>query len=112
LFFGGAAIATGVPSNAGVATAIDAWNCLGTALALIYNDTEKERDKLAVSISSENGKSWQWKRHLENTLKERFDYPSIIQSKDGSLQVTYSYNLKTIKHACFDEAWVQEGEGK
>jgi len=81
-------------------------------LALIYNDTEKERDKLAVSISSDNGETWRWTRHLENTPKERFDYPSIIQSKDGSLHVTYSYNLKTVKHAHFDEAWVQEGDSK
>ena len=79
-------------------------------LALIYNDTEKERDKLAISISSDNGKTWQWTRHLENTPHGRFDYPSIIQSKDGSLHVTYSYNLKTIKHVHFDEAWVQDGD--
>jgi len=81
-------------------------------LALIYNDTEKARDKLAISISSDSGKTWQWTRHLENTPKERFDYPSIIQSKDDSIHVTYSYNLKTIKHAHFDEAWVQEGDAK
>jgi len=79
-------------------------------VALIYKDTEKERDKLAISVSSDNGKTWRWTRHLENTPKGRFDYPSIIQSKDGSIHVTYSYNLKTIKHAHFDEAWVQEGD--
>ena len=81
-------------------------------LALIYNDTEKERDKLAISISTDNGATWQWTRHIENTPKERFDYPSIIQSKDGSIHVTYSYNTKVIKHAHFDEAWVQEGDPK
>jgi predicted neuraminidase len=81
-------------------------------LALIYNDTEKERDKLAISVSTDNGTTWQWTRHIEDTPKERFDYPSIIQSKDGSIHVTYSYNTKTIKHAHFDEAWVQEGDAK
>ena len=81
-------------------------------LALIYNDTEKERDKLAISISTDNGTTWQWTRHIENTPKGRFDYPSIIQSRDGSIHVTYSYNTKTIKHAHFDEAWVQEGDPK
>jgi predicted neuraminidase len=81
-------------------------------LALIYNDTEKERDRLAISISTDNGTTWQWTRHIENTPKERFDYPSIIQSKDGSIHVTYSYNTKTIKHAHFNEAWVQEGDAR
>ena len=79
-------------------------------MVLVYNDTEKERDKLAISISADNGKTWQWTRHLENSPKERFDYPSIIQSGDGSLHVTYSYNTRAIKHAHFDEAWVQQGD--
>jgi predicted neuraminidase len=81
-------------------------------LALVYNDTEKERDKLAISISTDNGTTWQWTRHIENTPKGRFDYPSLIQSRDGSIHVTYSYDTKAIKHAHFDEAWVQEGEPK
>ena len=65
-----------------------------------------------ISISTDNGAIWQWTWHIENTPKGRFDYPSIIQSRDGSIHVTYSYNTKTIKHAHFDEAWVQEGEPK
>ena len=81
-------------------------------MALVYNDTEKERDKLAISISTDNGTTWQWTRHIENTPKGRFDYPSLIQSRDGSIHVSYSYNTKTIKHAHFDEAWVQEGDAK
>jgi predicted neuraminidase len=81
-------------------------------LALIYNDTEQERERLAVSISTDNGVTWRWTRHLENTPKGRFDYPSIIQARDGSLHATYSYNLKTIKHAHFNEEWIEAGDGK
>jgi predicted neuraminidase len=91
---------------------IEATTLRNGHLALIYNDTEKERDKLAISISTDNGTTWQWTRHIENTPNGRFDYPSIVQSKDGSIHVTYSYNTKTIKHAHFDEAWVQEGDVK
>jgi predicted neuraminidase len=79
-------------------------------MALVYNDTESNRDRLAISISTDNGKSWQWTRHIENKPQERFDYPSIIQAKDGSIHVTYTYNTKVIRHAHFDEAWVQEGD--
>ena len=79
-------------------------------LALVYNDTVRDRDKLAISISTDNAQTWRWTRHLENTPKGRFDYPSIIQAADSTLHVTYSYNTKTIKHAHFDEAWVQAGE--
>jgi hypothetical protein len=80
-------------------------------LALIYNDQEDSpRDRLAVSISDDDGKTWAWTRHLEDIPGGRFDYPSMIQAKDGSLHASYSYNLKTIKHVRFDAAWVQQGD--
>ena len=78
-------------------------------LLLIYNDKESSpRDRLAVSLSADEGRTWRWTRHLEDRPGERFDYPSVIQSRDGTLHATYSYNLKTIKHVQFDEAWVQQ----
>lgn len=79
-------------------------------LLMIYNDREKGRDRLAVSISTDRGRTWPWTRHLEDTPGQRFDYPSIIQAQDGSLQATYSFNLRTIKHVRFNEAWVREGD--
>ncbi|MHC4566887.1 MAG: sialidase family protein [Planctomycetota bacterium] len=81
--------------------------------ALAYNDTEDGRHSLAVSISTDEGKSWQYSRHLERDL----GYPSIIQGRDGTLHVVYSYHhkdrkggpSKTIKYVQFDEAWVRQG---
>ncbi len=78
-------------------------------LALIYNDRAESRDSLAVSFSADDGTTWKWTRYLENTPGGRFDYPSLIQAKDGTLHSSYSYNLKTIKHVHFDEDWVQQG---
>ena len=75
---------------------------------MIYNDKEDARDRLAVSISTDRGKTWQWTRHLEDTPGERFDYPSIIQAKDDTLHATYSYNTSAIKYVRFNEAWVQK----
>jgi predicted neuraminidase len=80
-------------------------------LLMIYNDVEDSpRDKLAVSISDDRGKTWKWTRHLEDLEGGRFDYPSIIQAQDGTLHATYSYNLETIKHVHFNEEWVQAGD--
>ncbi len=97
--------------------------------ALIYNDTERGRHSLAVSISDDEGKTWRWTRHLEldsaATEAGSFSYPSIIQARDGSLHATYSYHLnrsnlekdadgkpkrKSIKHAHFNEEWVMAGD--
>jgi predicted neuraminidase len=96
---------------------------------LIYNDTEQGRNSLAISISTDEGQTWRWTRHLEFDPPGReagaFHYPSIIQARDGSLHASYSYHLskkevgtdaegqparKAIKHAHFNEAWVIEGD--
>jgi len=79
-------------------------------LAMIYNDSAEERDRLAVSISEYRGHTWRWIRHLDNTPGQRFDYPSIIQTPDGAIHATYSYNTSTIKYARFNETWVQQGD--
>jgi len=93
---------------------------------LISNDTERGRHSLAVQISDDEGRTWKWKRHLEfnepGPEAGSFHYPSITQAKDGTLHASYSYHLarktlpkdvdgdpagKSIKHAHFNEAWVQ-----
>jgi hypothetical protein len=98
--------ATSLPNPGG---GIEAIALASGDLAIVYNDKESSpRDRLAVSISSDEGQTWRWTRHLENTPGQRFDYPSIVQGRDGSLHATYSYNLKTIKHVTFNEAWIKE----
>jgi predicted neuraminidase len=98
--------------------------------ALIGNDTERGRHSLAVQISDDEGKTWKWKRHLEldpsGPEAGSYSYPSLLQGRDGSLHASYSYHLskrslpkdvdgdpagKSIKHAHFNEAWVQQGDG-
>ncbi len=78
---------------------------------LIYNDQASGRNRLAVSISDDEGKSWQWTRHLEDEPAGSFHYPSVIQGKDGTIHAIYSYFVddgKSMKHAAFNEAWVQK----
>ena len=90
--------------------------------ALIYNDTERGRHSLAVSISDDEGQTWRWTRHLELDQRGQgagsFHYPSLIQSRDGMLHATYSYFLnhlaqgeprKSIKYARFNVEWVKAG---
>jgi len=80
---------------------------------LAYNDTERGRESLAVSLSTDEGKTWSHTRHLESGSPEKSSpsaaYPSIIQGADGSLHVVYSFHgtSKTIKHARFTESWLQ-----
>jgi predicted neuraminidase len=80
---------------------------------LAYNDTEKGRESLAVSLSIDEGKTWPYTRHLESGSPDKSSpsasYPSIIQGADDSLHVVYSYHgaRKTIKHVRFTESWLK-----
>ncbi len=101
------------------------------AWALVYNDLERDRYSLAVSLSEDEGRTWRWTRHIERDAdpseperRGQYHYPSIIQAADGTLHVTYSYFIpaavaqkdtegrllrKSIKHAHFNEAWIRAG---
>ena len=79
---------------------------------LVYNDTDEGRYSLAVSLSDDEGKSWKWKKNLENKIGGSFSYPSVIQDSKGSIHVTYTYRIsdteKTIKYVTFHEDWVKQ----
>jgi predicted neuraminidase len=77
---------------------------------LIYNDIDDGRYSIAAALSNDEGKTWEWKKNLENIENGSFSYPSIIQTKDGKIHVSYSYHLsdhkKSIKHVVFEENWI------
>ena len=80
---------------------------------LVHNDTTDGRNSLAVSLSEDEGKTWQWTRHLENQESGSYHYPAVIQGADGTIHAVYSYFVdggKSMKHAAFDEAWIREGD--
>ncbi len=80
---------------------------------LIYNDTQEERNSLAVSLSDDEGTTWKWTRHLEHAPTGSYHYPAIIQGKDGRLHAVYSYFVqggKSMKHAAFNEDWIRQGD--
>ena len=80
---------------------------------LVYNDTTRGRNSLAVSISDDEGKSWKWTRHLERHKTGSYHYPAVIQGKDGTIHAVYSYFVrggKSMKHAAFSEEWVRRGD--
>jgi predicted neuraminidase len=75
---------------------------------LIYNHSTKEgeepkgRNILNLAIS-ENGQDWEPVMTLENEpIKAGYAYPAIIQSSDGRVHVTYTYNRESVKYAVID----------
>jgi predicted neuraminidase len=90
---------------------------------IVYNDIESKRYSLVAALSDDEGKTWRWTRHLDGrpdrASANQYHYPSVIQAKDGSIHVTYSYFAldpsepvkgKSIKHVHLNEAWIQAGD--
>ena len=69
---------------------------------LVYNHTPSGRSPLNVAISTD-GKEWHSVAVLETESGE-FSYPAMIQSNDGLVQITYTWNRKRIKHVVLDPA--------
>jgi len=100
---------TGLP-NPG--SGIDGIRLANGNWVLVYNDTILGRSSLAVSLSSDEGRSWKRTRHLERHKTGSYHYPAVIQARDGTIHCVYSYFVdggKSMKHAAFNEAWVLAG---
>ena len=84
---------------------------------MVYNDIERGRYSLVAALSDDEGSTWKWRRHLDGSPSKessnQYHYPSVIQTKDGSIHITYSYFVpegKSIKHVRINEDWVKAGE--
>jgi predicted neuraminidase len=64
---------------------------------LICNPIEKGRNKLSV-LASLDGKVWSDLIVLEDQPEGEFSYPAIIQGKDGTVHITYTWNRVKIKY--------------
>jgi len=69
---------------------------------LVYNHTLKGRNVLNVAIS-EDGNEWKAAAVLENDIaKSEYSYPAVIETTDGMIHITYTWNRKLIKHVVID----------
>lgn len=82
---------------------------------LVYNHTTREtkipsRRILNVALSKD-GKSWKPELTLELESRPRpadgrhwgeYSYPAVIQTNDGMVHITYTYNREGIKHMVID----------
>jgi len=65
------------------------------------------RSPLNIAISN-NGQDWKAALVLEDTPKGEFSYPAIIQTKDGMVHITYTWQRKKVKHIEIDPRKIQE----
>jgi len=72
---------------------------------LVYNHSAREKKSpgrriLNVALS-EDGKNWIPVLTLENK-KGEYSYPAVIQTSDGLVHITYTYDRESVKHVVLD----------
>ncbi len=78
----------------------DAVTLKNGSYLLVYNHTPNQRSPLNVAVSSD-GREWQAAIVLENVPGE-YSYPAVIQTRDGLVHITYTWNRKRVKHVVID----------
>lgn len=74
---------------------------------LVYNHIIKGRNILNVAVS-DDGVIWRAAVLLENELKGgEFSYPAVIQTSNGMIHITYTWNRKLIKHVVLDPSKIR-----
>jgi predicted neuraminidase len=91
--------ATSLPNPNG---AVDGVVLLEGLAVLVYNHSSTDRNSLDVAVSSDGGEHWRSAMVLENEPGNEYSYPSVIQTSDGLVHVTYSWNRRRIKHVVLD----------
>jgi predicted neuraminidase len=88
-------VSSGLPNpNSG----IDAVTLKDGRQLIVYNHLTTGRNMLNVAIS-DNGKEWEAAALPENDKKgTEYSYPAVIQTNDGLVHITYTWNRKQIKH--------------
>jgi predicted neuraminidase len=90
---------------------------------LAFDNSNTVRKPLAVALSEDGGATWPWVRNIEQGRpgygseeqkpkspgREEYSYPSIIQSREGSIYVAFTYRRQTIKVVSFGEGWIRQG---
>ena len=74
---------------------------------LVYNHNsvrdDAGRSPLNIALSGD-GKAWESALILEDDPTRHFSYPAVIQTADGLVHITYTWNRERIKHVVVDPA--------
>jgi predicted neuraminidase len=80
---------------------IDAVQLQDGRSLLVYNPSKTNRHPLAFSLSKE-GRTWGSPVNIEDTDGPELSYPAVIQTSDGKVHVTYTWERERIRHVVID----------
>ncbi len=70
---------------------------------LVYNDSFSERTPLTVALSLDGARSFPHKWNLLDRPDGDYGYPTVIQTRDGKIQVVFTDARKKVMRAVFSE---------
>ena len=76
---------------------IDVVRLRNGLLVLVYNHLTKGRSAIHLAVSGDEGETWKSPVVLEDGQQE-LSYPAVIQTMDGRLHITYTWNRTRIRH--------------
>ncbi len=85
--------------------AIDMVKLRDGRVVLAFNNSAQARNPLTLAMSEDEGETWPFMRDLV-TGQGSFDYPAIIQDREGLLHVTHTNNRNTIDHIVLEPDWI------
>jgi predicted neuraminidase len=87
---------------------VDAVTLADGRFLLVYNHARGAADRwdagrgvLNVATST-NGRDWQPALVLEDEAGQEFSYPAVIQARDGTVHITYTWKRIRIRHVVLD----------
>lgn len=93
----------------------------GGRMLVAFNDSETTRDNLCLAVTESGGgtaddprEGGGWRRiaTLEAEPGAKFAYPYLIVDGAGRVHLTYSWKMQLIRHAVFNEAWIDAQAGE
>lgn len=79
---------------------IDAVTLRDGRQLLVYNHSPRGRSQLFVALSND-GRDWRSALELETEGGE-YSYPAVIQARDGTVHITYTWNRNHIMYVALD----------
>jgi predicted neuraminidase len=121
-------VATQLPNNN---ASIQAVRLRDGHLAIIFNNTQSTKKRsesgkaveasraiLTLALSVDEGNTWPWVRDVQSGKEPptfrapedpEYAYPSITQTPNGKIAISFSFRRETIKYMTFDEDWIKHG---
>jgi len=114
-------VATDLPNNN---ASVQSFRLKDGHIVIIFDNQHKgPRRPVSIALSEDEGKTWSYVRDVEvgrpelgppeadgrGPSREEYSYPSVLQTSDGMIHVSYTFRRETIKTVSFNEDWIRNG---